>query len=524
MSLQENLSRTLPADIAQVGHQLLAPDNFFRQIGDRFDELFPQESEFADLYQSTGRGAISPVLLAGVTIFQMMEKLPDRQAAEFVASRLDWKYALHLPLGYPGFHFTDLYAFRQRLLAHGWERKVLEQLLERLKQVGLLRGRGKMRTDSTQVLGLVEWLSQLEIVLESIRLALRAVHQVAPQWVTAHLPAAFGEVYGERLNAYGLSEEELALGWQRAGQDGFWFLSQIDHSAPASARQLAEVAVLRQVLAQQVPQGPDQPPPAKRPSGKAILQSPHETQARLGVKRKKIWLGYKVQVTETCDPDLPHLLVDLEPDNAQQQDCLALPAIQARLAERGLLPAEQYGDQAYISGALIAASLRQEIRLLGPCPRDTIGPPGFRQEDFHWDLARRQAVCPAGQVSRVWSQTRPPARETPLIQLRFHGLTCQACQFFGQCTRSPQGRSLELHPYRHLLELYRQMEQTPAFQRAIQLRAGIEATISELTRKYGLRRARYRGEAKLRLQAAFTAVALNLNRVIRWWRLAGAVS
>ncbi len=524
MSLQEPLRRTLPADIAQVGRQMLSADNFFRQIGDRFDELFPLDSEFEELYLPTGRGAISPVLLAGVTVFQMMEKLPDRLAAEYVASRLDWKYALHLPLSYPGFHFTDLYAFRQRLLAHGWERKILEQLLERLKGLGLLRGRGKMRTDSTHILGLVEWLSQLEVVLESIRLALRAVHEVAPQWVANHLPAAFGEVYSERISTYGWSEAELGRGWQQAGQDGFWLLGQIDHSAPQPAQQRAEVAVLRQVLAQQYPQGPHQSPPAKRPSGKTILQSPHEVQARQGVKRHKVWLGYKAQVTETCDPDLPHLVVDLEPDNALQEDCLALPAIQARLAERDLLPAEQYGDQAYITGALIARSLRQAICLLGPCPRDTTGPPGFRQEDFHWDLEKRQVTCPAGQVSRVWSQKRAAAGEAPSLKLRFHGPTCQACRFFGKCTRSPQGRSLELHPYRRLLELYRQMEQSAAFQRAIQLRAGIEATVSELTRKYGLRRARYRGEAKLRLQAAFTAVALNLNRVIRWWRRAEAVS
>jgi hypothetical protein len=370
---------------------------------------------------------------------------------------------------------------------------------------------------------MVEWLSQLELVLESLRLALGAVGAVAQEWVEARLPAAFVEVYSERISTYGLSDEAISRGWMRAGKDGFWFLAQLDHSAPQAARHLAEVAVLRQVLAQQYPQGPDQPPPAQRPSGKQVVQSPHDAQARQGVKRNKVWLGYKAQVTETCDPDLPHLVVDLEPDNALEQDSQALPAIQARLSARGLLPAEQYGDQAYVSGALIAESWRQDIRLLGPCPQDTSGPPGFQQSDFGINLAKQQAVCPAGQVSQVWSQKSSPDGHPPTIKLRFSGKTCRTCRFFGACTRSPQGRSMELHPYRNVLNLYRRMAQTDGFQRAIQLRAGIEATISELTRKYGLRRARYRGEAKLRLQTAFTAIAINLNRIIRWWCVAGSV-
>lgn len=519
MSLQESLSREIPTDTYQVGQEMLAPTNIFRQIGEHFDELFPEERDFAEIYQSTGRGAISPLLLTIVTVFQIMEKLPDRVAAEYVASRIDWKYAMHLPLSYAGFHFTDLYAFRQRLLASGWERKVFEQLLEKLKQLGLLRVRGKMRTDSTHILGMVEWLSRLELVLESIRLALRAASEAAMQWAEENLPATFIEVYGERISTYGMSDEDIAIGWKRAGKDGFWFITQIDQTAPEPVQQLTEVELLRQVLAQQFPQGPDQPPPTQRPTGKEIIQSPHDAQARQGVKRNKVWFGYKAQVTETCDEGSPHLVVDLEPQNALEQDSQALPSIQERLSERDLLPAELYADQAYISAALIADSLRQGICLFGPCPLDTKGPPGFRQSDFVIDYAKRQAICPAGQVSRVWSEKSAPDGSPPTVKLRFNGKICQECRFFGQCTCSSQGRSLELHPYRNLLKFYRNLMQTDNFQLAIQLRAGVEATISELTRKYGLRQARYRGEAKLRLQSAFTAAAINLNRVTRWWNL-----
>jgi hypothetical protein len=60
-----------------------------------------------------------PLLMALVTVFQFLEKVPDRSVAERVLSRIDWKYALRLPLGYAGFHFTDWYALqvRDQLLA-----------------------------------------------------------------------------------------------------------------------------------------------------------------------------------------------------------------------------------------------------------------------------------------------------------------------------------------------------------------------------------------------------------------------
>lgn len=138
MSLQWHLSRTIPADTAAVGQQLFAPTNAYRQLGDRFNELFPEEVVFAPLYDPLGRGAIPPLLLALVTVFQMLEKIPDRLAAEMVVSRMDWKYALHLPLGYAGFHWTGLTDFRQRLLEHEQERLLFEELLPRLQALVVL--------------------------------------------------------------------------------------------------------------------------------------------------------------------------------------------------------------------------------------------------------------------------------------------------------------------------------------------------------------------------------------------------
>ena len=304
---------------------------------------------------------------------------------------------------------------------------------------------------------------------------------------------------------------------RQAGQDGFWFLAQLDRTAPAPLRSLAAVTTLRTVLAQQFPQGPGAPPAERRPTGAGVIESPHEADARFSSKRGQDWIGYKVQVTETCEADYPHLIVDIEPTAALANDAPQLPAIQQRLQERDLVPAAQYVDQGYMSGALLVTSAAQGIQLLGVPLADTQGPAGFRQSDFQIDLVARQATCPAGQTSQVWSAQPAPEGGSPPIQLRFAGAICQACPYFGACTASPQGRSLTLHPYRAALLTRRAEAATPAFRHQLHRRAGIEGTISELTRAHGLRHARYRRLFKQRLQAYFTGVAANLKRLARWW-------
>jgi hypothetical protein len=271
------------------------------------------------------------------------------------------------------------------------------------------------------------------------------------------------------------------------------------------------------VLHQQFPSGSGSPPATRRPTGGAIIESPHEPEARYGTKRGKGWIGYKVQVTETCDADQPHLIVDVEPTSALANDSPELPQIQSRLKERGLLPGEQQVDQGYMSARWIAESAKLGIHLMGVPPEDTQGPAGFRQADFDIDETTRQATCPDEQTSTVWSESRAPDDPTPTIKIRFDAQTCQHCRFFGQCTNSSQGRSLTLHPYRALLAQRRAEAQTAEFKDQLHLRAGIEGTLSELIRGHRLRWARYRGQAKLGLQTYFTAIAVNLKRVVRWW-------
>lgn len=108
------------------------------------EKLFSRfhEQDFADFYSVEGKPGISPVILAFVTAFQFMEKLPDRQAAELLRMCMDWKYALHLSLAYKGFDYSALSEFRDRLLEHHAEGLVFEQLAEEFRSMGLISNEG----------------------------------------------------------------------------------------------------------------------------------------------------------------------------------------------------------------------------------------------------------------------------------------------------------------------------------------------------------------------------------------------
>src|SRR6266511_2964013 len=143
----------------------------------------PRTAQFAGLFAVRGRPAVSPARLALVSVLQFAEGLSDRQAADAVRGRIDWKYALGLELADTGFDASVLSEFRARLAADDQTERLLQQLLARLRERGLLVGGGRQRTDATHVLAAVRELNRLELVTETLRAALEALAAAAPTWL-----------------------------------------------------------------------------------------------------------------------------------------------------------------------------------------------------------------------------------------------------------------------------------------------------------------------------------------------------
>src|SRR3954468_12771646 len=145
MSLQPRPPPPVPEDTARVAHAAFPRGNPYLRLRDELGTLFGDD-DFADLYPRRGQPALSPWRLALVTILQFREDLSDRRAADAVRARIDWKYLLGLELDDPGFDASVLCEFRSRLLAGEAEERLLEQLLDRCKTMGLVQAGGRQRT------------------------------------------------------------------------------------------------------------------------------------------------------------------------------------------------------------------------------------------------------------------------------------------------------------------------------------------------------------------------------------------
>ena len=222
-------------------------------VRDELGEVFA-DAQFAGAFADRGPQGWSPGRLMLVTVLQAAEGLTDRQAAEAVRDKLSWKYALGLELTDTGFDASILSEFRTRLVTHELQTWVLDLLVARLVDKGLLKAGGKQRTDSTHVLAAVRLLNQIELVGESVRACLEALAAAEPGWVSAVLDTSWQLRYGARIDTWRMPSSKtkrVALGNDFA-RDGHALLHAVWHpSAPGWLREVPAVEVLRRVLAQQ---------------------------------------------------------------------------------------------------------------------------------------------------------------------------------------------------------------------------------------------------------------------------------
>jgi transposase len=199
MSLSPTPINDVPELTAQVARAAFPNGNWYMQMRDTLGTI-DADVQFPDLYPPVGQPAEAPWRLALVTIMQFAENLPDRQAAEAVRGRIDWKYALGLELTDAGVDFSALSECHSRLLAGVAEERLLTQLLAHFVERGLLKARGKQRTDSTPIVAAVRELNRLEIVGETLHHTLHVLAQLVPDWLRDHVTPEWFLRYGQRCS------------------------------------------------------------------------------------------------------------------------------------------------------------------------------------------------------------------------------------------------------------------------------------------------------------------------------------
>jgi transposase len=517
----------VPEDTARVAKAAFPKGNVYMHMRDVLGSIYHDE-DFSELFEVRGRPAITPWRLALVTVMQFSEGLSDRQAAEAVRARIDWKYALGLRLTDPGFDFSVLSEFRSRLIDGGKEELLLEKLLEECKERGYLKMRGRQRTDSTHVLGALRVLSKWERTAETMRVALNALASVDPEWLAEHADPEWFKRYGRRIEDQRLPKGKEAREeyLRTVGADGIRLLGHLDAPyAPRSLRRLSEVNILRQIWEQhyEVVDGQIRVlAPKEMPEGARRIESPYEVEARYSTKRSLGWVGYKVHLTESCDEGLPRLITDVHTTAATATDVKQLAPIQDRLAASGVLPAEQLADSSYVCGSNLVSSHARQVDLIGPAFKDNTwqakADEGFDVANFRVDWDNKMVSCPRERRSIRWSETRT-ARGRSMIHIDFSVDDCSACPSRSSCTRAKDlPRTLTLQPQEEheAIQFARKRQNTEEFASLYSQRAGIEGTVSQGVRAFGLRKARYRGLKKTHLQELATATSINVSRITNW--------
>jgi transposase len=272
----------VPEETARIAKAAFRKGNPLLKLRDELGTLF-SDADFADLFPKLGQPGLAPWRLALITVLQFRENLPDRQAAEAVRARIDWKYLLGLELTDPGFDHSVLCEFRSRLLTGGAEERLLETLLEACRARGLLKARDRQRTDATHVLASIRVLNRLELLGETLRAALNELATVAPDWLREVAPEDWYKRYARRIEDGRLprAAAEREAYACTIGADGFALLDRLEApETPEGLRRLPQVAVLRQVWARHFERKDAAPPggvrlrPKEEPPATEPIESP----------------------------------------------------------------------------------------------------------------------------------------------------------------------------------------------------------------------------------------------------------
>ena len=398
-------------------------------------------------------------------------------------------------------------------------------MLEAFNAKGLLKSRGRQRTDSTHILSSARVMQRLEHVTEAVRAALNALATSHPDWTREVTNPAWFERYSKRAEDYHLpkgkqSREEFV---STVGDDGYALLELLALAqAPKGASDLPAVDALRRTwMLEYIRQegrsrwrnADEIGPPSER------FNSPYDTDAHHGVKGSRNWDGYKVHLTETCDSGTPNLITHVMTTGATLTDVECTQVIEEALIVKGLQPGEHVVDGAYVSAALLVSSQERGTSLIGPArpmqgwQAHTSG--AYDLTKFTVNFKTRSVICPQGKKSTSWKDKRKRNR----IHVEFRRADCEQCVFRALCLKPVKGaRTLSILPRAEFeaAQSQRALNAAPDWAERFDVRAGIEGSLSQGVRAFGLRRSRFVGEARTRLHCVGVAVGVNVQRVGAW--------
>ncbi len=493
---------------AQAWPHAVPRDSFFGRMGAICDQLF-RDDDLGDMYcPDNGRPSWPPSLMSGITLLQFFTDVSDEEAIDRLRFDLRWKVALNLPLDFEPPDSSTLCVFRRRLLEHGRERYAFDRLVQVGRAAGFIPDKVTLLMDTTPQCGAGAVQDTYTLIRKGIRKLLKAAGYTAGQKRRG---------LAANLAVYLESDRKAAIDWTdakaRAAQ--LKVLVQDAEAVLELARQEADdpevraaAWLLTKVLGDdvEIDEG-GEPRIADGVAPDRIVSMTDPEMRHGGKSAAQRFDGRKVLAAADQGSEL---LLGVEPMAANVGDGRGLSDMVERVQEKGVEVERVIGDGAFGSGDNRAACANEGIDLISPLaePSD----PEVAKSAFAIDVAGQKATCPKGHPAAS-CQTVKDAQGRPVLLFTFSREVCEGCELFRRCVHSKtQGRSVTTHYHEDLLQAARERQETEEFKRLYRLRAAIERLIACLV-QHGLRRARYIGKAKVRLQAQWTGAAVNLQRL-----------
>jgi len=496
------------------------------------------EDLFAPLYcEDNGRPNRPVEIVFGVLLLKEMFNLTDLEALEQLEFNLLWHHALALTAEEAHLCQKTLHNFRAGLMEHDLARVAFAETTDRiLEALGVKVNR--QRLDSTHVISNIAQLTRLGLFCETMRVFLSRLEADHPRLYSRVPERLRGRYLKEEGDATGYGDARSAEGRRRLSVCARDVYRLCELFRGTAAGGLAEYALLQRLLADQcdVVKKKQRPKPDDDDAGEgrvpvvlkaapkvssASLQSPHDADVTYDGHKGK---GYDVQVAETCHEDnAVEVITHVEVTDACASDTQAtVPTLEA-LAARDLEPEELVADTTYGSGDNAVEAARRGTELISPVSgnapavEEETDEGGLTAADFHVDPRPEEpAVCPAGNFSTAQAAPETPANR---LEVTFDRSTCEGCALFHRCparlNRAEDGYVLTVDLTATNLERRRRAEASGEFKPRYAIRAGIEATNSELKRRHGLGDLRVRGRPRVELAVYLKALACNLKRMVR---------
>ena len=517
-------------------------------------ELLAVEERFSGLYTDQGRPNWSVARLLAVCLLQHVDDLSDQQALDALSFDVRWQHALDLKAEQAYLSRRSLVEFRRRLVKRDPDGALMREVFDRICKLGLDRlkvSTSHQRLDSTAVCSNIRGRGRLSLARETLRVFVRSLELCQ----RALLPATVRAWY-DADDAGWEQPETSGDAAGRLAEIGAWISDVLEvFKDDEDVRDREPYQLLRRLLEEHADafgielsgaDDEDDPPAGgvldtpkrrkqsrkrrgkkrksrkKASSGKARFWSPHDPDASFGHKG----LGYHVHITETCRNDTTELLTDYDVVTAAQPDVGWTRPVIERLQDGNLAPETLYADGGYPTPADLVWASEQQVELCAPVHRGPMAKDAYSRADFEINDDGEVERCPAGHApsrhgSRESSDSHSPRRS---LHAFFDAETCRACPQRARCpARVPNhagAREFRLDLAPELVARDRRFaeQDTEPWRERYRIRAGVEATMSELKRGHGLGRLRVRRLVRVRLQVAFKAIACNLKR----WQRASA--